>query len=490
LTAPGERVERTPPVAPRAPAPYDATMLTRVEIDGFKSFEGFALDLPPFVVILGANAAGKSNLFDALRLLSNLATMDVRGAMRELRGEPHELFRTIPGHGPVERMRLAVELLLPPKVRDAFGQELELACTRIRYEVELERRTVGGIERVFVVRESANPIRKNDDRWRPLNRAPSKTFRDAFVRYTSRATAFLQTAYDTETAQQILHVHQDRKQGRIRKVPIREAESTILASTTLASEFLHLFAIREELSSLRYLQLEPEAERKPAPLDSRETLERDGSNLAAVLYRIEHATKNEQRPHGWLTDIRNDLSSLVPGVVDIHVERDDARREYRLDIETRDRQRFSSRVASDGTLRVLSLLALLNDPRHRGTLCFEEPENGINPRRLTGLMHYLRDACAPVHADDVEAADPRALQQIIVNTHSIVAARAVKDEIVLAQMATVIDDAGPRTKTTMRPVTISAQGAFDYEPERPRPVSHAELESIFSAIENDELAAA
>ena len=35
-------------------------MLTRIEIDGFKTFEGFHLDLGPFLVVLGANACGKS----------------------------------------------------------------------------------------------------------------------------------------------------------------------------------------------------------------------------------------------------------------------------------------------------------------------------------------------------------------------------------------------------------------------------------------------
>ncbi len=38
-------------------------VLTRIEIDGFKTFCGFSLDLQPFNVIAGANASGKSNLF-------------------------------------------------------------------------------------------------------------------------------------------------------------------------------------------------------------------------------------------------------------------------------------------------------------------------------------------------------------------------------------------------------------------------------------------
>lgn len=60
-------------------------MLTRIEIDGFKTFERFSLDLEPIQVILGQNASGKSNLFDAIRWLSNLASSDVRSSVRDLR---------------------------------------------------------------------------------------------------------------------------------------------------------------------------------------------------------------------------------------------------------------------------------------------------------------------------------------------------------------------------------------------------------------------
>jgi AAA15 family ATPase/GTPase len=52
-------------------------MLTRIEIDGFKTFEDFGLDLKPLTAIVGPNASGKSNLFDALRFLSLLAQYDI-----------------------------------------------------------------------------------------------------------------------------------------------------------------------------------------------------------------------------------------------------------------------------------------------------------------------------------------------------------------------------------------------------------------------------
>ncbi|MFI6072759.1 AAA family ATPase [Actinoplanes sp. NPDC051343] len=61
-------------------------MLTRIEIDGFKTFRDFALDLPPFLVLLGPNGAGKSNLSDALDFLSGLADESVLQAAQNVRG--------------------------------------------------------------------------------------------------------------------------------------------------------------------------------------------------------------------------------------------------------------------------------------------------------------------------------------------------------------------------------------------------------------------
>lgn len=115
-------------------------MLTRIEVDGFKTFEGFGLEVGPFVVVLGPNASGKSNLFDAVRLLSHLAGTDHRTAVKGLRGEPHELFRRQTDGSPGTRMTFAVEVLLDPEVRDPWGATVQIAHSRVRYEVEIARR--------------------------------------------------------------------------------------------------------------------------------------------------------------------------------------------------------------------------------------------------------------------------------------------------------------------------------------------------------------
>src|SRR5574342_98560 len=69
-------------------------MLRRFVFEGFKSLHKVALDLPSFTVFFGPNAAGKSNLLDAIQALSRIGTSRTfADALREpIRGYPVESF--------------------------------------------------------------------------------------------------------------------------------------------------------------------------------------------------------------------------------------------------------------------------------------------------------------------------------------------------------------------------------------------------------------
>lgn len=61
-------------------------MLTRIEIDGFKTFKDFALDVPPFLAVIGPNAVGKSNLFDGLQFLRDVTDRGLSAVVQAARG--------------------------------------------------------------------------------------------------------------------------------------------------------------------------------------------------------------------------------------------------------------------------------------------------------------------------------------------------------------------------------------------------------------------
>lgn len=460
-------------------------MLTRLEIDGFKTFENLVIDLLPFTVVLGSNAAGKSNLFDAIRLLSLLATRDVAEAVKDMRGEPLELFR-LTSSGRSKQIRMAAEVLVDPMARDPWGSEVKLSHTRMRYEVTLERREVRpGVERIQVAREQVLPIMRKDDPWAQAVK-PSKDFRATYLKYI-RQKPWLTT--DEMPEGLAFSIHQDGKQGRNR--PASAAEATVLYSITNA-EFPHLFALREEMRHWRLLQLDPALLRKPVPVTASDVLDADGSNLAAVLAQLKAETATAERPAGVLSDIAVELNHLIPGISKLDAALHDASREYRIELTMRDGLPFTSRVVSDGTLRVLALLTLLHDPRHRGLICFEEPENGVHPGRIKQLVQRLQDMVPDPRTYDMADGVPP-MSQLLLNSHSPVVLSALIDEelhpvqgaVLFADTATVSDPLlkEQRRKTRLRPVRSSLQAGLFEEAERSQSyVSELEVRRVLNTV--------
>ncbi|WP_281185336.1 AAA family ATPase [Trichlorobacter lovleyi] len=435
-------------------------MLTRLEVNGFKTFEDLAIDLAPFTVIIGNNAAGKSNLFDVIQLMSSLATRDVTEAVKDMRGEPMELFRRTSG-GLAKQIRLAAEVLVDPVVRDPWGSEVKLSHTRMRYEITLERREIKpGIERVLVAHESAVPIFRKDDQWAEWLH-PSAAFRSHYLKY-GRQKPWLTTEQKPEGL--TFSVHQDGRSGRTLNRPASVAEASVLYSITNA-EFPHLFALREEMRFWRLLQLDPALLRRPVPATASGVLNADGSNLAAVLAHLKVETATDIRPHGVLSDIVAELNNLIQGITKLDAELHEASREYRVELTMRDGLPFTSRVISDGTLRVLALLTLLHDPQHRGLICFEEPENGVHPARIKLLISRLQEIVSRAETSDDEEFGP--LSQLLLNSHSPVVLSALVDKefhpidgsILFADIATVTDPEAKqqRRKTRLRPVRPKTQ---------------------------------
>ncbi len=424
-------------------------MLTWIEIDGFKSFRNFKAPLAPFQVIIGANGVGKSNLFDALRLLANLAETDLRTAFLKVRGNAGELFTVLPTGKHVETMRFAVEIFVDRHVRDEWGSEAELKFTRMRYELEIARRSdEQGLERPYITYESLESINRGEDDWlKQLGK-----HRDHWLPTLrgGRGAPFISTENEGQGIA-TLYLHQDGRSGR--KATVAEkAERTVL-SGVLNTEFPHAFAAREEMRAWKRLQLNPVILREPSPLVNPQHLKSDGEFLAGTLARL------DAEDDIILKEISADLAYLVPEIKSVVVEPDRPQNRYLIKAYTRDGREFSSSVLSDGTLRLLALLTLKYDPQHHGVLCFEEPENGIHPQRLKQMVEEI---LRPL-ATDFENDDPTwPLRQLLVNTHSPVLAQALDEEnlaheLLFATMVTQTAPLGAMRITQMYPVKPSTQ---------------------------------
>ncbi|WP_433531846.1 AAA family ATPase [Micromonospora sp. CA-263727] len=424
-------------------------MLTRIEIDGFKSFRSFSLDIPPFLVIIGRNAAGKSNLFDAIQFLSRLAGDPVMEAVQHMRGDVVDLFHRPTTGPPVDEMTFAAEVLLDRSVTDAFGDTAEVNHSRLRYELTIQLRSSGhsGSQRPYVVREAVRRIRRADDNWMRLRSADQ---RKRLATYRSGADP-LETE-DDDAGRPVFSIRQQGNQGRKRKLPATSATATVLSSLTTATDFPLLYALKREMQSWRLLHLDPSALRAPDSYDDPDGLSANGGHLANTLRRLADETATPDRPEGVLNDLSADLAAVVPGVIRVRLSEDEARRQRQVMVVTRDEAPFSARVASDGTLRAIALLAALYDPRGAGLICFEEPENGIFPQRLAQFVRYLRNL---VDRALNEPSDGAALTQLILSSHSPAILRALDPAQAQKRPDAVFMDVVSRVQRGRAPSRIS-----------------------------------
>ncbi|RZK12798.1 MAG: ATPase [Flavobacterium sp.] len=382
-------------------------MITYLKINGFKSFHNFEMEFTPFTVIAGANASGKSNLFDALTLLSRLADTDnLKRAFSEQRGEFIELFTKYGEDNYATDMEFVVEILVNKNVKDAWGNDAKLKYTRLRYELSIRRITnSSGIQDLTVSKENLFKLNHQDDIW-VSSKIPKKSLEYWRPKVVTgkRGIAYIETVYENNLA--IIQVPQDGTTGNKRRFPLSNATRTVLSSFDTI-DFPHVLAAKEEMKSWKFLQLNPEDLRQATSKNNGEDIiSISGKNLAAALYRIKQSDEYS------LKEISRKLNSFLPNFIDVNVVDDTENKQYLIKLKDVDKKEFSSRVLSEGTLRILALCILEYDEKHTGLLCFEEPENGIHPFRIKAMTELLKDLSVDFNEIEIP------LRQVIVNTHS------------------------------------------------------------------------
>jgi len=346
-------------------------MLRRLAIRGFKSFVDVELELPRLAVLAGPNAAGKSNALDALQMLARAGTQRTlaEALAPPIRGFPAEAFTLPPGGLP--------ELLAQRSARFSFEADLELgqgkgngSLERLRYRLGVEVDPATGT--LSVADEYLTRATKD---WRPKDNP----------------------RIDAEDGQLILR--RSGGGGRPQHEPLR-ANHTLLSDARLSGSSYPLFdRLREELRQWRSYYLDPaSAMRAPAAPREVPDIGAQGEHIAPFLYGLK-----VKSPKAFAA-VKRALRTVIPAVGDLDVDLDTKRGTLDIQLE-QDGTIFSSRIVSEGTLRVLGLCAIAVTAE-AGLIAFEEPENGVQPQRLERIAELLASVSR------------RGGAQIVVTTHS------------------------------------------------------------------------
>jgi len=425
-------------------------MLTRLEASGFKNLLDFSGDFGSYTCIAGPNAVGKSNIFDAIEFLSALADKTFIEAAQSLRDDAGQVPADISSlfsrgnDGAYRDMRLAAECIVDAHVVDDFGREAEAQSTFLRYEISLRFIPPGGDQyhspygMVQLLAEDLTYIKSGD----AIDRAPwlrnKKVFRDSVVLNKRKTRGGFISTTETEDGHVAIAVHQEGNQGRKNTSPAARAPRSVVSTVTTVDQPT-ILAFRRELQSWRKFALEPTAMRAPDAFSARQSIGPDGAHMPATLYRL--ARQRGDDVESLVADRVGDLVDLRAVSVDADPQRDVLTLRARLGGSEND---FPAKSLSDGTLRFLALSTILFDADSRGVICMEEPENGIHPGKLEGMVRLLRDLAVDL---DQPAGPENPLRQVIVNTHSPHMVSLQEDDELLEAAAILRRDGDSQVKT-------------------------------------------
>ena len=364
-------------------------MLTKITIERFKSLSKVELSLGQLNLFIGTNASGKSNLFDALRVLQGVGygftvTEIFDGKPK---GSSSIVWDGIRGGSAGAVLQLAAPKKRPTPSRNVIRLAVEFKIGVDQYEYEIELNPTLGIvqqESLCVSGTRVFEIIK-------LSKARDEII--ARVRHTDLRDEdedFVPVSFDSHLP--VLHQSLELDSEQLPFPGMREVINKCLI----------------ELSNVQRLELSPSILREYSRRQKAEQLGEHGENFAALVKTL---CTNKQTRAEYISWLRE----LTPAEVDDVVILKGAVNEPLFALRE-GKHTFPAQVLSDGTLRFSALAAALFQPDAPGLLLLEEIENGIHPTRLRLLVELLRSRA--------QAGKP----QVLATTHSPIVLAWLKPE--------------------------------------------------------------
>lgn len=314
-----------------------------IRLKNFKAFKDVHLkNLPDFCVFVGANGTGKSTIFSVFEFLQTAMSQNINNALTKLGGpKGFQEVRTRNSTGPIEiEIQYKIDNKPPLITYQLIINELN-GKAYVEKELLKYRRGQGGKPWHFLEFEKGEG-----------------------------------SAITNEATTQI----KEKREKQKLKSP------DILAIKGLAQfeKFPAVVTLGNLIENWHLSDIHVDKARIENTLDGAEHLSRDGSNLATVLLYL-------KKLHPEIFEkILNQLKHRIPGISTIETKTTE---EGKVLLKFQDgafEDPFLARFVSDGTIKMLSYLVLLYDPKPHPLLCVEEPENQLYNTLLTELAEEFR----------------------------------------------------------------------------------------------------
>jgi predicted ATPase len=340
--------------------------ITKMKIEGFRSFKSQSWSPGDLNVVIGPNASGKTNLLRALEIFGNAAKGGLGKYVQQEGGmEP------LVWDGQANEIRLGTKMtpILPFRddVKDALTYEIVLARLGKSSSYRIDYEVLANFYEVEIGKM----------------REPSKLLE----RNPNHAVVY--------------SIDSKRFEAAPASVPEDEALLSVAAGPFTANRYVASFQM--ELADWKVYQnvhTHREAQVRVPQVTRAETqVNSDGQNLVSVLHNLYTSSREFENEinQAMTSAFGDDFEKLVfPPAADQRIQ---------LRVRWRSMKREQSAAdLSDGTLRFLFLLAVLANPSPPPLIAIDEPEMGLHPSMFPIVAEFARDAATK--------------SQVILTTHS------------------------------------------------------------------------
>ncbi|MHB1309022.1 MAG: methylation-associated defense system AAA family ATPase MAD3 [Limisphaerales bacterium] len=378
-------------------------MFTRIQTRSFRCLKSVDQALGPFRALVGPNASGKTTFLDVIGLLGDLVRN--RGEVVETVRARSSSFEKLLWMGQGHSFQLALEAGIPEAVRKGMADDKQ-RFKRVRYEVEVGlepgSNEIGLDHETLWLKESV------------VERKPAQ--RELFPAPQSESPSLIsksqkgQRAALTKTPGGNDNYYTEGRKSYMPSFKLGRGRSALANIPADTESFPVSTWFRDLLEKgVQPFVLNSQLMRQPSPPGLGRRFQTDGSNLPWV---VNDLRQDPKRFRVWLEHVRTALEDIKD--VDT-VERPEDKHRY-LVIEYQNGARVPSWLASDGTLRLLTLTIPAYLPDMEGTFLIEEPENGIHPRAIETVLQSLSSIYR---------------SQVLLATHSPVALNMLEPQDVL-----------------------------------------------------------
>jgi predicted ATPase len=333
-------------------------MITKFYFQRFKSYQDAALPMSPLTLLIGANASGKSNAIEGVRLLSWMAKGQRLSDILISNEKQDMLLRGI-----------STDLGYFGDPVSQLGCEWERVGTQPwnRFSIEFEHSNAG----MMVINEE---ITSSDGTvLYHVPKRPTPLSGDLEVAYNNFKRGRNKPRITCQNQQAVFT--QLTTPARFGK---NDADSQEIIPQTART-------LREMLEQILFLDPNPSRMRDYSFIVNK-TLQGDGANLSSVLYDL---CENQGEKQAILAFIQALPEQDIRDVKFITTPRNEVMLQLTESFAQQERT-WDAALLSDGTLRVLAIVAALLSAPKNAMVVIEEIDNGVHPSRARMLLENIQ----------------------------------------------------------------------------------------------------